>query len=147
MYHRQFVLAHVVVDNGEVRKIRVKFYDISKEHEAEEMMRDAKSVLLGHPKVFFIYSTLVWYWQDLFNEIVADGGQIVIFNGIVPYDIGYLSDVRKYALEFTSWIVGEDQLAEVEKGFDLYWGAFYAVNGKLSLSFKVTEGKVFMNRS
>ncbi|MEM4922734.1 MAG: hypothetical protein QXU65_07055 [Sulfolobales archaeon] len=128
---RVFMLAHVEVGEEGVRRIWIKFYNISNEYEAEEMERDVRSLLLGYPKVLFIYIEIPNFWYNVFNEVVSEGAQIVIFNGILPYDGMYWDVIRDYSARFVSWVVEGDQLAEIENFIRKSCGGLYIVNGKI----------------
>ncbi|MEM4863192.1 MAG: hypothetical protein QW706_08460 [Candidatus Nezhaarchaeales archaeon] len=127
-----FMLAHVEVGEEGVRRIWIKFYNISNEYEAEEMERDASSILLKYPKIFFVYLDPSDIFNlDIFNEVVSDGAQMVVFNGIVPYRLNYRRTIMSYFLKFASLVVGEDQIAEIKNELSSLGGAIYIVNGKI----------------
>jgi len=128
---RVFMLAHVEVGDEGVRRIRIKFYNVSNDYEAEEMERDVRSLLLGYPKVLFIHIKFSHFWHDIFTEMVSEGAQIVVFNGVLPYDVSYWDAVEDYSVRFMSWVVEGDQLAEIEKFIRKSWGGLYIVNGKV----------------
>ncbi|MEM1694818.1 MAG: hypothetical protein QW456_11475 [Ignisphaera sp.] len=126
-----FMLAHVEVGEEGVKRIRIKFYNISNEYEAEEMERDVSSILLKYPKILFGYLQYTGHLEpDDFNEIVSDGAQIVILNGIVPYHLDYRRTTRSYFLKFASLVVGEDQIAKIKNEFPSL-EAIYIVNGTI----------------
>ncbi|MEM4827902.1 MAG: hypothetical protein QXK07_07685 [Desulfurococcaceae archaeon] len=130
---RLFMLIHVEVGSeGEgVKRIRVKFYNVSREWEEEEMLRDARALLASHRKVVFMYSIPTQYWYDLFNEIVGSEAQLIIIDGIAPYNFDYLRKIKSYFLEIAIPVVGEDQAPEVEKILNSFWGAVYLADGRI----------------